>query len=65
MKYLKPLNEWRQQLELPFNGDGKPAHANVLDGLQEIQTKTKASSYNSTENFDNLFQIDFYASFQY
>ena len=50
------LNEWRQQLELPFDGEGKPAHANVLDGLLEIQTKTKVSSYHSDENFDRLFQ---------
>jgi hypothetical protein len=56
LKYLKTLNEWRQQLEIPFDKNGKPAHINVLDGLLDIKTKTKVSSYTSSEEIDSLIE---------
>ena len=41
MKYLKSINEWRNQLEIPFDGDKKPSHINVLDAIQELSLKSK------------------------
>jgi hypothetical protein len=54
MKHIKSINEWRQQLEIPFDKNGKPAHINVLDGLLDIQTKTKLSSYTSSVKVETL-----------
>jgi len=56
MKHVKSINEWRQQLEIPFDSKGKPAHINVLDGLLDIQTKTKVSSYKSNKKIEPLIE---------
>lgn len=75
MKYLKPINEYRNQLEIPFDNKhplyDKPTHIHVLDYLLSISTKIMDiddfyTSYNKMdimrmwdENFDAAYNSFF------
>lgn len=59
MKYIKTINEYRNQLELPFGGKhplhDKPTHVHVLDALMELSIKDLGiNDYNSNDNKDSI-----------
>lgn len=60
MKYIKPIYEFRQQLELPFDNKhplhGKPTHVHVKDALEDIKLKENPDNYTSDANIDELYK---------
>jgi hypothetical protein len=62
MNYIKSINEYRYQLEIPFDGKDplydKPEHINVLDAIKQmaINTKKDVNKFKSNEpNLDYYF----------
>jgi hypothetical protein len=56
MKYIFKINEFRNQLEIPFDNKhpiyGKPSHVHIIDRLEEIsdEIKIKPEDYHSNWN---------------
>lgn len=60
MKHIQSINEYRFQLEIPFDNKhplhGKPAHVHLLDALKQIDTKKDPDDYYSTEDIEELWK---------
>lgn len=63
MKYIFKINEFRNQLEIPFDNKhpiyGKPSHIHIIDRLEEIsnEIKIKPENYHSNWNEDDIDKI--------
>jgi hypothetical protein len=59
MKYIKKINEYRNQLIIPFNGKNplhdKPTHFHIVDALEEL---SKESKEKPEEYFSNNYNIE-------
>lgn len=60
MKYIKSINEYRNQLEIPFDDKhplhDKPTHVHIVDSLLALSNKKKSPElYTSTANIKKLW----------